>query len=252
MMNEKTITAIPITGIPEINPGDDLSSIITDAATRMGEELCENDILVISSKIVSKAENRIVAQDSITVTDKAHEIAQRNQFDPFQVELALRESRKIIRNERVLITETHSGLICNFSGVDKSNAPEGIYVLLPKDSDSSAGHIRNSIMESTGKKIAIIISDTEGRPWRRGSINLAIGCAGISPFKINRGRKDLYGRILEHSTVCQVDELASLAEPLMGQAGQGVPVVIIRGHSYSNSEDSAKDINRLEEEDMFR
>lgn len=251
-MHEKTITAVPITGIPEINPGDDLSSIITDATRRLGEELRENDILVISSKIVSKAENRIVAQESITITDQAHEIAQRNQFDPFQVELALRESRKIIRNDRVLITETHSGFICNFSGVDKSNAPEGLYILLPKDPDSSAEQIRNSITKSIGKDVAIIISDTQGRPWRRGSINVTIGCAGISPFKFNKGRKDLYGRILEHSTVCHVDELASLAEPLMGQAGQGVPIVIIRGYSYTDSEDNAKDINRSEEEDMFR
>ena len=251
-MQDRTITAIPITGIPEIKSGDQLSTIILEAIQQLGQELRERDIVVISSKIVSKAESRIVPRESVVVSERAHEIAQRNQFDPFQVELALRESRKIIRDERVLITETHSGIVCNFSGVDRSNTQEGYYSLLPKDPDASAKRIQENLKQSTGIGAAIIIADIQGRPWRRGSINIAIGCAGISPFKINKGRKDLYGRILEHSTVCQVDELASFAEPLMGQAGQGIPVVIIRGYQYTKSEENAIDIIRSEEEDMFR
>ncbi len=251
-MQAKTITAIPIVGIPKIKPGDEIHAAIFDATRRAEGELHEDDIIVISSKIVSKAEGRIVAREVIEITREASEIAQRNQFDPFQVELALRESKKIIRDNRVLITETQSGLICNFSGVDKSNAPEGKYILLPEDPDASAARIRNGLKASTRKNIAIIISDTQGRPWRRGSVNLAIGCAGISPFKFNKEKTDLYGRTLKHSTVCQVDELAALVEPLMGQGGQGFPAVIIRGYSYSESEEKARDIIRSEEEDLFR
>ena len=166
--------------------------------------------------------------------------------------MALRESKDVIRTRGVLITETHSGLVCNFSGVDKSNAPEGQYILLPKDPDASAKRVRDTLEDELDKHLAVIITDTQGRPWRRGSLNIAIGCAGIAPFKYNRGKKDLYGRSLERSTVCQVDELASLAEPLMGQAGQGIPIIIIKGYSFSNDNNTAKDIIRPKNEDMFR
>jgi coenzyme F420-0:L-glutamate ligase/coenzyme F420-1:gamma-L-glutamate ligase len=168
------------------------------------------------------------------------------------VELALRESTEVIQTRGVLITETHTGMVCNFSGVDKSNIPKGKYILLPKDPDVSAKKLLMKLEKESGKHLGIIISDTHGRPWRRGSVNIAIGCAGIAPFKYNKGKNDLYGRTLERSTVCQVDELASLAEPLMGQAGQGIPVVIIKGYSFYNDSETAKDINRPRNEDMFR
>ena len=251
-MSSERIQAFPIPDFPIVRPESNLVKLILQTLETSKTELENGDILVIASKVVSLSENRIVNAKDVEPSQKALEIASKNNFDPIHVELAIRESVEIIRSEGVLITETSSGLICNFSGVDKSNAPNGNYILLPKDPDSSANQYLKSLMNSIGKKLAIIITDTQGRPWRKGSVNLAIGCAGIAPFKYNKGKKDLYGRVLERSTVCQIDEIAMLAEPLMGQAGQRVPVVIVRGYSYSTSEETAKDINRPKHEDLFR
>ena len=250
-MPDHTITAIPVNHVPEIYPKDEVGHIILEALKKSELQLEEADIFVIASKVISKAEGRVVTTKGITLSNRAEEIAKRNGFDSYQVEFALRESKRVLRDERVLITEMHSGLICNFAGVDRSNVPEGSYVLLPKEPDYSAEQIRSKLRESSGKEIAVIIADTQGRPWRKGSVNLAIGCAGISPFKYNRGKQDLYGRALERSTVCHVDELAALAEPLMGQAGQGTPVVIIRGYTYTVDKGGAIGIIRSEEENLF-
>ena len=251
-MSSERIQAIPIPNFPMVEPSGDLIKLILQTLETSKTDLENGDIIVIASKVVSLAENRIVRATDVEPSQKALEIASKNVFDPIHVELAIRESVEILRTEGVLITETSSGLICNFSGVDKSNAPDGKYILLPRNPDASASQYLKSLMKYTGKKLAIIITDTPGRPWRRGSVNLAIGCAGIAPFKYNKGKKDLFGRVLERSTVCQVDEIAMLVEPLMGQAGQRIPVVIVRGYSYSASEETAKDINRPKHEDMFR
>lgn len=247
-----SIIAIGITEIPEIIAGDDIASKILEAILKVNLKLKDEDIVVVASKIVSKAENRLISAEDIIVSERAKLIAKKSGFDPYQVELALRESREILRDSGVLITETHSGLVCNFAGVDKSNTPEGYYILLPEDADVSAERIRKTLVRETRKQIAVIISDTQGRPWRKGSVNLAIGCAGISPFKYNRGKRDLYGRILERSTVCQIDELASLVEPIMGQAGQSIPVVVIRGYEFIDDKENAKAIIRHKDEDLFR
>ena len=251
-MSPKTILAFPLAKFPIVKPHDSLVELILKAEENSERKLNDGDIIVIASKVVSVSENRLVSAEDVEPSQKAREIASKNGFDPVHVELALRESTEIIRTEGVLITETHSGLVCNFSGVDKSNAPEGSYILLPENPDESAHQLRDALKNSTGKDIAIIITDTQGRPWRKGSLNVAIGCAGIAPFKYNKGKSDLYGRILKRSTVCQIDEIAMLAEPLLGQAGQRTPVVIVRGYSYLDSEETAKDINRPKHEDMFR
>lgn len=251
-MTPQTIRAISIPNIPDIKRGDIISRRIIAALESSSITLEDGDIIVIASKIVSKAENRIIHAKSVEVSTRAKEIASQNGFEPVHVELALRESKEVIKTRGVLITETHSGLVCNFSGVDKSNVPVGQYILLPKDPDASAQTIRQMLEKELKKRVAVIITDTQGRPWRRGSLNIAIGCAGIASFKHNRGKKDLFGRTLERSMVCQVDELASLAEPLMGQAGQGIPVVIIKGYMFSDERDTAKNINRPRNEDLFR
>jgi len=251
-MSTQSIRAIGVPNMPEIRVGDDIPKQIITALELSSIKLEDGDIIIIASKIISKAEGRIIHRETVEISIQAKEIAGSNGFDPVQVELALRESKDVIRTRGVLITETHSGLVCNFSGVDKSNAPEGQYILLPKDPDASAKRVRDTLEDELDKHLAVIITDTQGRPWRRGSLNIAIGCAGIAPFKYNRGKKDLYGRSLERSTVCQVDELASLAEPLMGQAGQGIPIIIIKGYSFSNDNNTAKDIIRPKNEDMFR
>ncbi|MFX1260553.1 MAG: coenzyme F420-0:L-glutamate ligase [Promethearchaeota archaeon] len=246
------IQLFSIPNIPEIEKGMDLASAILKCLSKSKLALNAGDILVIAHSIVSKAEGRVVHRDSVQISGRAKEIAESNGFDPVQVELALRESRLVLRNRGVLITETDSGLICNFSGVDKSNAPPDSFILLPKDPDASAASILTNLKDQTGLELAVIITDTQGRPWREGSINIAIGCAGINAFKHNRGKLDLYGKPLQRSMVCQIDEIASATEPLMGQADEGMPVVVVRGYKYRSGHETAKDIPRAKEEDLFR
>ncbi len=249
-MSSTMVSAIALSSIPTINVGDDLTTAILESAKRERIRLEDEDVIIIASKIVSKSEGRLVRASDVIVSEQAEEIAERNAFDPVHVELAIRESAGILKSDGVLITETQFGLICNFSGVDKSNAPEDEYVLLPKNPDYSAEQLRMKLQRETGLRLAVIISDSHGRPWRRGLVNVAIGCSGINAFKYNKGKNDLYGRALKRSTVCQIDELAAFAEPLMGQAGEGVPVVIIRGYRYSDGIERAVDVNRAKEDDV--
>jgi coenzyme F420-0:L-glutamate ligase/coenzyme F420-1:gamma-L-glutamate ligase len=241
---------LPISSV--VGEGDSITDFVLASIRSQGLNVEDRDIFVISSKIVSKAEGRVIKGKEVIVSPRAESIASDNDFDPVHVELALREAVDIVRSQRVLITETHTGLVCNFSGVDKSNTEAGTYILLPKDPDGSAQTIRQQIQEKTGRLIAVVISDTQGRPWRKGSINVAIGCSGISPFKINKGKKDLYGRSLKRSTVCQVDEISSLAENLMGQAAEKVPVVLVRGYQIDHKSGRCADINRSRVEDLTR
>ena len=251
-MSKQSISIIALLGVPIIERGDDIADAILKALETSSIQLLDGDLVIIAHTIVSKSEGRVVHGDEVSVSDTARRIAEQNGFDPVQVELALRESKKVIRSEGALITETKTGLICNFSGVDRSNAPEDSYVLLPEDSDRSANHILKKLTSVTGAKLGVIITDTQGRPWRKGSVNLAIGSAGINAFKRNKGRRDLYGRTLKRSTVCQVDELAASAEPLMGQADEGVPIVIIRGYGYEDGSERSRDVPRPKSEDLFR
>ncbi|MHA1948601.1 MAG: coenzyme F420-0:L-glutamate ligase [Candidatus Thorarchaeota archaeon] len=243
----KPVQAIAVQGIPLVTNGDNLARMILERV-----ELNESDIVVVASKIVSKSEGRIVRAADVVVSARANEIAMKNGFDPVHVELALSEAADIIREDGVLITETKTGLVCNFSGVDKSNVPTDEFVLLPLDPDESASRIREDFNIEEGVIPAVIISDTQGRPWRKGSINVAIGCAGISAFKYNEGKRDLHGRVLKRSTVCQIDEIAALVEPLMGQADESIPVVVVRGYDYLEGEERASDVIRQKKDDMFR
>jgi coenzyme F420-0:L-glutamate ligase/coenzyme F420-1:gamma-L-glutamate ligase len=246
------IELFSIPAIPEIEKGLDLVSVIMNCLKDSEITLQQRDILVIAHSVVSKAEGRVVHSASVEVSKRAKEIAEANNFDPVHVEVALRESQAIIRDRGVLITENKNGIICNFSGVDKSNAPPDSFILLPENPDDSAATILSSLVEKTGLELAVIITDTQGRPWREGSINIALGCAGINAFKHNKGRLDLYGKPLQRSTVCQIDEIASAAEPLMGQADEGTPIVVVRGYAYSVGYETAQDVLRAKEEDLFR
>lgn len=230
----------------------DLASVILDCIDESNLALQNRDILVIAHSVVSKAEGRVVRSASVEVSERAREIAESNDFDPIHVELALRESQAVIRDQGVLITETNSGIICNFSGVDKSNAPPDSFILLPQNPDESAATILKNLVEKTGLELAVIVTDTQGRPWREGSINIALGCAGINAFKHNKGKMDLYGKPLQRSTVCQIDEISSAAEPLMGQADEGTPVVVVRDYRYNRGNEKARDVVRAREEDLFR
>ncbi|TFF91372.1 coenzyme F420-0:L-glutamate ligase [Candidatus Thorarchaeota archaeon] len=248
----REMRVIGIRGIPLVQPADNLAELIVNAAGKRRLAFQKGDILVVAQKIVSKAEGRIIKSDDVIVSERAREIAEKNGFNPVHVELALREASSVIREERVLITETKGGQVCNFSGVDRSNTEAGSFILLPENPDLSAQRIRNQIRSILEIDLGVVVSDTQGRPWRRGSVAVAIGVAGLDAFKHNRGKRDLFDRTLKGSTVCQADEIACAAEPVMGQGAEGVPAAIVRGYRYSQGEGGAKLIVRPIDEDLFR
>lgn len=250
-MTYPRITLIPVLGIPLIYTGADIAEQIIAAVAKGAIEVHDGDVFVIAHTLVSKAEGRFVQSTEVAVSALAREIAVKNEFDPVQVEIALGESKRILRKDKALITLLENGHICNFSGVDHSNAPTDTFVLLPEDPDRSALSILKNLQSATEKKLAVIISDTEGRPWRKGAVNIAIGCAGINAFKHNQGKRDLYGRTLQRSLVCQVDEVTSAAELLMGQADEGIPVVIVRGYDFEEGEEHVDMVYRPMDENLF-
>lgn len=245
---------IPITGLQIIRKGDKISKLICDAAEKQKTPIQNGDIIVITHVIVSRAEGNVINLDTVKPSQFAKTIAKRNDKDPALVETVLREAESIIRMRNgILITLTKHGFICANSGIDKSNVPgERNVALLPKNPDKSARQIRREIKKQTGKTVAIIISDTHGRPLRDGEINIAIGVAGLVPLRDRRGEKDLFGYILRVKRTAIADELASAAELVIGQADEAVPAAIIRGYSYLKSEKStAKDILRPLERELF-
>lgn len=231
-----TLYAIP--GIPLIKPGDNLGEIIDDSASRAGFALEDNDVLVVAQKIVSKAENRLVNLDTVKPSQKATRLAKQVQIDPRHAEVVLRETKTLLRiRPGILIAEHRLGFIASKAGVDRSNATEDqgqTVTLIPEDSDLSAHRIRETIQSKTGKRIVVIINDSFGRPYREGSVGMAIGIAGISAIhKVNK--PDLFGREL-HNQIALVDEIAAAASILMGQANERRPVIVVRGVDYQQSE----------------
>ncbi|HSE97447.1 MAG TPA: coenzyme F420-0:L-glutamate ligase [Blastocatellia bacterium] len=249
---QSEIRVIGIPGLPEITAGDDLSSLIARAIRESSIKLLQSDILVIAQKIVSKAEGRTVDLNTIEPSEPAREWAAKYDKDPRAVEVVLRESRRIVRMERgVLIAETRHGYVCANAGVDSSNTPEDTVVLLPEDPDSSARRIRSSLEAEFGINVAVIISDTFGRPWREGLVNVALGVAGLDPLIDYRGEPDSHGRQMRVTVIAVADELASAAELVMRKTA-GVPAAIIRGFEYEPRESSAAGLIRRPELDLFR
>ena len=217
--------------LPLVKNGDRLADIILQAAEREGVTMKSGDVVVVSQKIVSKAEGRVVKLSEVRISSKAHRVARITQKDPRLVELVIRASRRIIKADRqVLVVETKQGQVCLSAGIDKSNVegPDS-YALLPENPDDSATRLKQRIEKLTGERIAVIISDTYSRPSRRGQVDFAIGFSGIAPIIDYRGKFDLFGYRLRFKYVAVVDELASAAELMRGQGAQKVPVVIIRG-----------------------
>jgi len=248
------IEIIGLTGIPIVKEKDNLAKLIIEAAERQGTSIEENDIIVVTHVIVSRAEGRTVNLATINPSEFAKRVAEESRKNPALVEVILRESKAIIRRKDYrLITETHHGFICANSGVDISNVPgEGVVALLPEDPDLSARRIREEIKRITGKTVAVIISDTHGRPLRQGEVNIAIGVAGIDAILDHRGRKDLFGYTLRVKRTAIADELSSAAELVMGQADEAIPAAIIRGYPYRrNEKSSAKELIRPKERDLF-
>lgn len=248
------IQVLPVKGLPMIKKGDNLAQLICRAAENQGIPLQDGDVIVVTHVFVSKAEGQIYNLDEIVPSEFAKAIAKRLDKDPALVEVILQESRAIRRMGRGrLIAETKHGFVCANAGVDQSNVSGGrIVAALPKNPDRSARNMRKGIKKLTGKDVAVIISDTHGRPFRMGEINIAVGVAGINPIRDRRGEKDLFGYVMRVKQTAIADELASAAELVIGQTNEGIPAAIVRGYSYPRSEKaSAKMLIRTRRKDLF-
>lgn len=250
-----SIKIIAVENLPLVKPGDNLGELISDAAEKQGTPLQEKDVVVVTHVVVSKAEGTIINLDEVTPSERAKKIAQLTNKDPALVEVILRETKEIVRlSQNSIITETKSGIICANAGVDRSNVSGDRNVVpLPKNPSASAQKIRKEIKKLTGANIAVIVSDTHGRPLRLGEINVAVGVAGIKPIRDRRGEKDLFGYVLRIKQTAIADELSSAAELVIGQAKEGIPAAIIRGYSYQTAEEvPAVQLTRPKEKDLFR
>jgi coenzyme F420-0:L-glutamate ligase/coenzyme F420-1:gamma-L-glutamate ligase len=228
------VSIYPVAGLPEIVNGASLPDLIADALARLGMSLATGDVVVITQKVVSKAEGRVVSLDGVHPSVRAAEIGQRIGFDPRHVEVILSESVRIVREApRVLITETRHGFICANSGVDRSNTGgKEMVVLLPEHPDESARRLQAGLQAFSDVAVGVVISDSFGRPWREGQVNVAIGAAGVVSMRDYRGLKDADGYELQGTELAIVDELASAAELVMGKLDR-VPVALIRGASVA-------------------
>jgi coenzyme F420-0:L-glutamate ligase/coenzyme F420-1:gamma-L-glutamate ligase len=246
------VRIISVDGIPEIHAGDDLPGMIADAAKASGGVL-DGDVLVVTQKVVSKAEGRIVDLETVTPSAWATQIAEMWEKDARQVEVVLRESVRVVRmGHGVMITETRHGFICANAGVDASNVERtGTVCLLPVDSDASAQRIRERVNAVFGIDCGVIVSDSFGRPWREGIVNFAIGCAGMLPLIDYTGQHDPAGYELRVTAMAVVDELAAAAELVHGKLAR-VPVAVIRGAEYTRGDGSVRMMIRDAERDLFR
>ena len=244
-----------VENLPLFQKGDNIGKLICESAKNQGNPIQENDVVVVTHVAVSKAEGNIVNLDEVVPSDRAIEIAAKVGKEPAMVEVILRETKEVVRmGPNSLIVETKNGIVSANAGVDRSNVNGNRNVaLLPVDPDVSAQKIRREIGKRTGCKVAVIVSDTHGRPLRMGEINITIGIAGIRPIRDRRGEKDLFGYVLHVKQTCIADELASAAELVIGQTREGIPAAIIRGYKYQPAENvTARDLTRPKEKDMFR
>ncbi|MFQ5853984.1 MAG: coenzyme F420-0:L-glutamate ligase [Candidatus Binatia bacterium] len=248
----RRLEVIGLEGLGDVRQGNSIGKLICHACSKLGVSLVEGDVLVVAHKIVSKAEGRIIRLDSIQPSARALELSRDLDKDPFLLEIILRESRRIIRMGRgTIIVETHHGFICANAGVDLSNVGLGQAALLPQDPDRSAEEIRKEIRQLSRIAPAVIISDSFGRPWRLGTVDVALGVSGLKPLKDYRGKSDRYGYGLKASVAGVADEIASAAELVMGKKSE-IPVAIIRGYGAKGEDGSVRELLRPEAEDLFR
>ena len=248
----KGLSVLPVAGIPEVHPGDDLAGLIAEAVEG---DLDPSDVLVVTHKVVSKAEGRLVDLRAVEPCALAKQFAGRYDKDPRQIEVVLRESRRIVRMDRgLIISETHHGFVCANAGVDASNVPgEDVVCLLPLDPDASAARLRAALTSGEGPDDApaVIISDSFGRAWREGITNVAIGVAGMQPLADYRGELDPHGLPLVASILAVADELAAAAELVMGKTS-GIPVAIVRNYTYETGPGTARRLLMDPDRDLFR
>ncbi|HEY1492150.1 MAG TPA: coenzyme F420-0:L-glutamate ligase, partial [Steroidobacteraceae bacterium] len=244
-------------GIPEVLPGTDLSQLLAEALTAAGIALRSDDVVVVAQKIVSKAEGRLVSLASVVPGTRAQELAQLTGKDPRLIELVLSESTEVLRAQKdVLIVRHRSGFVMANAGIDRSNLAAGAggteVLLLPQDPDASAEGLRTGLARRLGVAAGIIVSDSFGRPWRRGVVNIALGAAGIPALLDRRGESDRAGRRLEVTEVAFGDALAAAAGLVMGEAAEGIPAVLIRGCTAAAAANPARALIRALDQDLFR
>lgn len=248
---------IGLTEIPLVDKGDNINSLIISALEKQNIAIEKGDIFLIAETIISKAEGNIIDISKLNPSEEAISIAKKTKKDPHLVEAILRESKEIVElGPDFIISETKHGFICANAGIDESNVNTGLATPLPKDPNKTAEDIRKNLEKFFKKEIAIIITDTQGRAFRNGAVGVAIGCSGISPIWERAGEKDLYNKELQITEIAIVDELAAAASLLMGQADEGIPVVIIRGFeafdTLKNHEENINELLRPKEFDVFR
>jgi coenzyme F420-0:L-glutamate ligase/coenzyme F420-1:gamma-L-glutamate ligase len=254
MTPASALELLPITGLPEVRAGDDVAALIYAAASAVGFGFEAADVLVVAQKIISKAEGRMVPLADVSPTARARELAALCRKDARLVELVLRESRRVVRcTENVLIVQHRLGFTVANAGIDQSNVAAGDAhaLLLPADPDASACALRRALSERSGVALGVIVNDSFGRPWRRGTCGVAIGCAGLPALLDLRGRPDRFGRALRTSEVATADEVAAAASLVMGQAAEGIPAVVVRGLPAWERAGSAADLIRPEAQDLF-
>jgi coenzyme F420-0:L-glutamate ligase/coenzyme F420-1:gamma-L-glutamate ligase len=244
------LRVMPVTGFPEVRPGQDLPDLV---ARSVGDGLRGGDVVVVTHKVISKAEGRLLDLRTVEPSVLAKGFGARWEKDPRQIEAVLRESRRIVRMERgIIISETHHGFVCANAGVDASNVPgEETVCLLPLDPDASAARIRDALVSRAGADVAVVVSDSFGRPWRNGITDVAIGVAGMEPLADYRGGFDPHGHPLTASVLAVADELAAAAELVMGKT-DGIPVAVVRGYDYARGGGTGQDLLMEPEKDMFR
>jgi coenzyme F420-0:L-glutamate ligase / coenzyme F420-1:gamma-L-glutamate ligase len=252
---ELHLVAVP--DFPQVSSGDDLAGLTVGALARAGLQLYADDVLVFAQKVISKAEGRRIDLATVLPSPKALELAQTVQKDPRLVELVLRESRRVVRFAKdVLIVEHRLGLIMANAGIDQSNVADPasgeFALLLPEDPDASAARLRGRLGTLTGREPGVVISDSFGRPWRVGTVGVAIGCAGFPATLDLRGQLDLFGRPLRVTVVGHADEIASAASVLMGQASEARPVILVRGLALRAVHQPAAALIRPPQQDLFR
>jgi len=247
------VRIVGVTGLPEIAPGDDIAALVLDAVMAQGTPLLDGDVLVVTQKVVSKAEGRLVELRTVEPSEMAREYAHRWGKDARQVEVVLREASRIVRMDRgVLIVETKHGFVCANAGVDASNTGRpGFVTLLPEDPDASAERIRAEVERRTGVRVSVIISDSFGRPWREGIDQVALGVAGLLPLRDYTGQADPDGYELRVTQVALADEMAAAAELVMGKLDR-IPVAIMRGYAVPPGAGSGRQLLREPEKDLFR
>ena len=246
---------LPLTQIPMVAAGDDLAALVNDSMRQQEIRFEDDDIVVVAQKIVSKAEGRLVRLADVQPSESACELAREVNKDARLVELILRESKAVVRAAPGVIIVRHNlGLVCANAGIDQSNVDHGdtqLALLLPEDPDTSAGELRAGLEASSGRSLGVIICDSINRPWRLGTVGVAIGCNGAKVFDDQRGQGDIFGRTLETTMSNVADSVATAASLVMGETTEKVPCVIVRGIAATNSINTAADCNRPVEEDLF-